>query len=362
MNAKPPCTPVGRPLRPAAQAPAAAAPLAPAAGTVGPAARPGSADRARRRRPAAAAGADARRAGRARGAGRSGGPGRAARGGRDAAEELLRRLVDAGVLVDADEPDRVARQRAAAGRHRGGRRTARGRDRHRARARRRRQRVDRGGRRRRGAGGRSRARVCSTATAAGRPSTRSWTWSGGSRRARAPGRPPARAAPDLCVLADAVVPEPTRLAALHRDRVAHLPVRLRDGTGIVGPLVLPGRSACLGCVELHRCARDPGWPAVTAQLVGRPGRGSAAAAAATAALGVAQVLAALDVAGGRGAACSTGARRHAGARPRLGRAAAPPVAGAPGLHVWRTTVRADMRAARRTGDNHEVMSAARPLK
>ena len=48
--------------------------------------------------------------------------------------------------------------------------------------------------------------------------------------------------------------------------------------------------------------RDPGWPAVTAQLVGRPGRGSAAAAAATAALGVAQVLAALDVAGGRVAA------------------------------------------------------------
>ena len=34
---------------------------------------------------------------------------------RDAAEELLRQLVDADVLVDADGPDRVARQRAAAG-------------------------------------------------------------------------------------------------------------------------------------------------------------------------------------------------------------------------------------------------------
>jgi bacteriocin biosynthesis cyclodehydratase domain-containing protein len=116
------------------------------------------------------------------------------------------------------------------------------------------------------------------------------------------GRPPARARPDLCVLADGSAPDPTRLVVLHRDRIAHLTVRLRDGTGVVGPLVLPGRTACLGCVELHRCARDPGWSSVTAQLVGRPGRGGAAAAAATAALGVAQVLAALDVAGGGGSA------------------------------------------------------------
>jgi hypothetical protein len=38
------------------------------------------------------------------------------------------------------------------------------------------------------------------------------------------------------------------------------------------------------------------------------------------------------------------------------------VAGAPGLRVWRTTIRADMRAACRAGDNHEVMTAARPSK
>lgn len=220
---------------------------------------------------------------------------------RDAAEELLRRLVDADVLIDADEPDRAARQRAAAAVIVvGGGRVAAG-----------------------TATGLALAGVGSVwidadADGAVQEGDLGTGLLDGDRgrsaidavvdvvRRVAPetsaGRPPARAAPDLCVLADAVVPEPTRLAALHRDRVAHLPVRLRDGTGIVGPLVLPGRSACLGCVELHRCARDPGWPAVTAQLVGRPGRGSAAAAAATAALGVAQVLAALDVAGGRGAA------------------------------------------------------------
>jgi hypothetical protein len=220
---------------------------------------------------------------------------------RDAAEELLHRLVDAGVLVDADGPARVARHRAAAG-------------------------VTVVG------GGRVAAGIATGLALAGVGSV--WIDAeadcavqecdlgtgllDGDRgrsaveaivdvvRRVAPatsvGRPSARAAPQLCVLADAVVPEPTRLVVLHRDRVAHLPVRLRDGTGVVGPLVLPGRSACLGCVELHRCARDPGWPAVTAQLVGRPGRGGAAAAAATAALGVAQVLATLDVAGGGGAA------------------------------------------------------------
>jgi hypothetical protein len=76
--------------------------------------------------------------------------------------------------------------------------------------------------------------------------------------------------------------------------VAHLAVRLRDGTGVVGPLVLPGRSACLGCVELHRRSRDPGWPAVAAQLIEREGSADPATAAATAALGVAQVLLVID--------------------------------------------------------------------
>ena len=157
-------------------------------------------------------------------------------------------------------------------------------------------------------------------------------------------------------------PIPRGSRALHRDRVAHLPVRLRDGVGVVGPLVLPGRTACLGCVELHRRGRDPGWPAVTAQLVGRHGRGDPATAAATAALAIAQVLLAVDIAGGGGTAMppvlgatleldlGTGELLH---RPW------PP---ASGLHVWRARGHSDVRAARRTGDNHEVMSAARPLK
>jgi len=105
-------------------------------------------------------------------------------------------------------------------------------------------------------------------------------------------RPP-RGAPDLVVLAD-TVPEPVRLADLFATGTAHLAVRLRDGIGVIGPLVLPGRSTCLRCLEVHRGARDPAWPAVAAALAGRSGRADPACTAATAALATAQALAALD--------------------------------------------------------------------
>jgi bacteriocin biosynthesis cyclodehydratase domain-containing protein len=119
------------------------------------------------------------------------------------------------------------------------------------------------------------------------------------------GPAPARFAPDLVLLTDALVPEPVRVARLHAARRAHLAVRLRDGVGVVGPLVLPGRTACLRCLELHRRARDPAWPAVAAQLVGRPGSADPACAVATAALATAQALVTLDGAAGGGATPST---------------------------------------------------------
>lgn len=105
---------------------------------------------------------------------------------------------------------------------------------------------------------------------------------------------PRRLLPDLVVLTDALVPEPARVAQLQAAGTAHLLARLRDGVGVVGPLVLPGRSACLGCLELRRRAGDPDWPIVAAQLVGRRGHADPATTAATAALAAAQALAALD--------------------------------------------------------------------
>lgn len=57
---------------------------------------------------------------------------------------------------------------------------------------------------------------------------------------------------------------------LRRD-IPHLPVVFSDTGVTVGPLVDPGISACLRCVELHRTDTDPAWPAISAQLHGLSG-------------------------------------------------------------------------------------------
>jgi len=51
---------------------------------------------------------------------------------------------------------------------------------------------------------------------------------------------------DLVVLADFLVADPWVVRELHSCGIAHLPVRLRDGAGLVGPLVVPGVTSCLG--------------------------------------------------------------------------------------------------------------------
>ena len=50
--------------------------------------------------------------------------------------------------------------------------------------------------------------------------------------------------------------------------VPHLFAAVREGTGVVGPLVLPGQSSCQRCHDLHRTDRDPAWPSIAAQLSG----------------------------------------------------------------------------------------------
>lgn len=51
-------------------------------------------------------------------------------------------------------------------------------------------------------------------------------------------------------------------------RRPHAMVMVRETTAQIGPLVVPGRSACLRCLELARADRDPVWPVLAAQLVG----------------------------------------------------------------------------------------------
>ena len=82
------------------------------------------------------------------------------------------------------------------------------------------------------------------------------------------------------------------------ERSAHLPVAVREGTVVIGPLVLPGRTSCLHCAELHRTDRDPRWPAVAAQLVAAANRAmhepTSVLATLAAALAAGQVLEHLD--------------------------------------------------------------------
>ncbi|MFN8033929.1 MAG: cyclodehydratase [Mycobacterium sp.] len=71
---------------------------------------------------------------------------------------------------------------------------------------------------------------------------------------------------DMVVFSDYLVADPRLVRDLHAVGVPHLPVRVRDGTGLVGPLVIPGVTSCLACADLHRADRDAAWPALAAQL------------------------------------------------------------------------------------------------
>ncbi|MEV6278434.1 TOMM precursor leader peptide-binding protein [Nocardia sp. NPDC051832] len=93
----------------------------------------------------------------------------------------------------------------------------------------------------------------------------------------------------LVLLTDDVVIDPRLTNDLVLHRIPHLAVRIRDGKGIVGPLVLPGRTSCLRCADLTRTDLDPAWPHLAAQLLGRVGQASTAAVAATAALALGEL-------------------------------------------------------------------------
>ena len=91
------------------------------------------------------------------------------------------------------------------------------------------------------------------------------------------GRPP-----DLYVLCpDGAYVELTTRDRLLADGTAHLLAHTYERVGVVGPLVLPGRTPCLHCLDLHRVDRDRDWPVVSAQLA-NPARRLAGVAAAAA--------------------------------------------------------------------------------
>jgi hypothetical protein len=114
---------------------------------------------------------------------------------------------------------------------------------------------------------------------------------------------------DLVVLAPVVPPTADQAGELLRSDVPHLVAAIVERTGVVGPLVLPGRTACLHCVDLHRSDRDPAWPRLAAQLGSSNGPADLAAtalAAAVAGQAAVQALAVIDANPGAPAPAAAG--------------------------------------------------------
>jgi hypothetical protein len=101
--------------------------------------------------------------------------------------------------------------------------------------------------------------------------------------------------PDLALLT--APPDPRLITQLMEEGVPHLAVTAGEAIAVVGPLVTPGRSACIRCLDLTRRDRDPAWPLIAAQLAGaEPPTPAcdAVLAAAAATQGAAQALAFID--------------------------------------------------------------------
>ncbi|WP_215448889.1 TOMM precursor leader peptide-binding protein [Streptomyces sp. ATCC 21386] len=98
--------------------------------------------------------------------------------------------------------------------------------------------------------------------------------------------------------ADVHAPRPMAAEPLVSSGTPHLYAGVVEGTGVVGPLVLPGETGCAGCLEQSRTDRDETWPRLVAQWrSGRPHQLEAcdlALATTVAALAAAHALAFLD--------------------------------------------------------------------
>ncbi|WNI22568.1 ThiF family adenylyltransferase [Streptomyces sp. ITFR-16] len=96
----------------------------------------------------------------------------------------------------------------------------------------------------------------------------------------------------------AYLPDPGTAEPWISSGTPHLYAGVIEATGFVGPLVLPGGTACAGCLDLRRRERDPQWPRMLAQW--QSGRRSAVQACdlglatAVAGLAAAHALAFLD--------------------------------------------------------------------
>lgn len=78
------------------------------------------------------------------------------------------------------------------------------------------------------------------------------------------------AQPDLVILAPVTPLDPVLVHELLAERIPHLLAAAFEGHGTIGPLVVPGSTACLNCLDHTRRDADPCWPKVSARLGGHP--------------------------------------------------------------------------------------------
>ncbi|MDJ0355555.1 ThiF family adenylyltransferase [Paenarthrobacter sp. PH39-S1] len=82
---------------------------------------------------------------------------------------------------------------------------------------------------------------------------------------------------DLVIYAGHDAVDPAASAQLMSRDQPHLIVLQREQDATVGPLVIPGETACGECVERHRAVADPQWPQICGQLTDPATRSQATA-------------------------------------------------------------------------------------
>lgn len=92
--------------------------------------------------------------------------------------------------------------------------------------------------------------------------------------------------PDVTVVLSGAEPRRAPLAAMVRAGQAHLTVSLNGPTVRIGPWVVPGRTPCVECLDLHRATWDPVWSALVPQFGQRVRSSAVSAAVRLAAAGV----------------------------------------------------------------------------
>lgn len=100
---------------------------------------------------------------------------------------------------------------------------------------------------------------------------------------------------DLAVIVADLVLSPEASDPFVRSDTTHLAVLLREFDAVLGPLVHPGTTACLRCLDCYRLDRDPAWPQIAVQVptAGRSTRDPLLIAL-TVAQACAQILVTLD--------------------------------------------------------------------